>query len=163
MNAIELLKRQHEETDRLFREYARLSPGAHAHKRRLFARIADELAAHAQIEEMYFYPAANSAETEELLLESAEEHLAVKRIVADLLDLPVTDETFDPKMKVLHDLIRHHVQEEEEQLLPRVARAVDAEALEDLGVQMEAEYERLRQGEPRTNIPAETDYPAPIH
>jgi len=163
MNAIELLKRQHEETDRLFREYARLSPGAHAHKRRLFARIADELAAHAQIEEMYFYPAANSAETEELLLESAEEHLAVKRIVADLLDLPVTDETFDPKMKVLHDLVQHHVGEEEQKLLPKVARAVEADALEDLGVQMEAEYGRLREGEPRANVPAQTDYPAPIH
>lgn len=163
MDAIKLLKQQHAQTEALLGEYARLSPGAYAHKRRLFARIADELAAHAQIEEMYFYPAANSAQTEDLLLEAAEEHLAVKRIVADLLDLPVTDEKFDPKMKVLHDLIQHHVQEEEEQLLPRIARAVDAEALEDLGVQMEAEYERLRQGEPRRNIPAETDYPAPIH
>lgn len=163
MNAIELLERQHEEIERLFDEYARLGLGARAHRRRLFARIADELAAHTQIEEAYFYPAANSAQTEELLLESAEEHLAIKRIVTDLLDLPVTDETFDPKMKVLHDLVQHHVGEEEQKLLPKVAQTLEADALEDIGAQMQAEYGRLRQGEPRSNVPAETDYPAPIH
>jgi len=132
-------------------------------KQRVFTLIADNLAAHASIEERYFYPSVNSEDTEEILLESAEEHLAAKRVIADLLDLPSSDETFDAKVKVLQDMVDHHVDEEEHTLFPKVRKAVDKQSLEDLGIQMEAAFAELLQTEPRADIPAETDVAAPIH
>jgi hypothetical protein len=130
---------------------------------KLFTQIADKLAAHASIEERFFYPAANSDDTEDILLESAEEHLAAKRVIADLLDLLPTDETFDAKVKVLQELIEHHVEEEEEELFPKVRKLAEKDALMDLGIQMEAHFKELLQSEPRSEIPAQTDEAAPIH
>ncbi|MDQ3263790.1 MAG: hemerythrin domain-containing protein [Myxococcota bacterium] len=163
MNAIELLKKQHRQVEQLFKEYEKLGDRAHAEKERIFTQIADNLAAHASIEERFFYPSVNAEDTEDLLLEAAEEHLAVKRVIADLLDLASSDETFDAKMKVLQELVDHHVGEEEEELFPKVKKAVEKDALEDLGIQMEASFLELLQTEPRADVPAETAHAAPIH
>jgi len=163
MNALDLLKKQHRQVEALFKEYEKLGDEAMEDKQRVFTLIADNLAAHASIEERYFYPSVNSEDTEEILLESAEEHLAAKRVIADLLDLPSSDETFDAKVKVLQDMVDHHVDEEEHTLFPKVRKAVDKQSLEDLGIQMEAAFAELLQTEPRADIPAETDVAAPIH
>ena len=87
MNAIELLKSQHEEAKKLFRKLEK----AGAEKQKLFEELADALAVHATIEEKHFYPATKSARTEELLQEAVEEHLAVKRVIADLLEMSPED------------------------------------------------------------------------
>ena len=122
----------------------------------------DAIAAHAAIEERFFYPAVNVEETEELLLEAAEEHLAAKRVLADFLDLHIADETFDPKIKVLAELVINHSDEEEQRLMPLVRKLVDSQALEDLGIELEDAYQEIIQEEPRANVPAETDAPAHI-
>jgi hemerythrin superfamily protein len=113
---------------------------------------------HATIEEKRFYPAVKEKTTEEILRESVEEHLAIKRVIADLLRLDVADETFAAKIKVLEDEITHHVEEEEEMLFPRVERMFDDEALESLGDAMEdTQAELLQAGNPRESVAAETD------
>ena len=162
MNAIELLKKQHQEVDELFEKFEKAGEKAFEEKQRLFIQIADRLAAHASIEEKFFYPAVNTEETEDILLESAEEHLGVKRILADLLELRPSDETFDAKVKVLQELVEHHVEEEEKQLFPKVRKMAEKDALEDLGIQMEAMFNELLQSEPRANVPAETDHAASV-
>ena len=91
--------------------------------------------------------------TEEILLESVEEHLAIKRVIADLLQLDADDETFAAKIKVLEDEVAHHVEEEEETLFPRVERMFDDEALESLGDAMEdTQAELLQAGNPRESV-----------
>ena len=92
----------------------------------VFDEIADDFAAHGEIEEKIFYPAVYVGELKEKLQEAVEEHLAAKRIVADLLEMEPTDEQFDPKMKVLRELIEHHVEEEEGELFPLVRRTSPA-------------------------------------
>jgi len=161
MNALDLLKKQHQELKKMFQQMEKLEGGG-AEKERAFARLADAIAAHAAIEERYFYPAVNVEETEELLLESAEEHLAAKRVLADLLDLNIGDRTFDPKIKILEELVINHSDEEERRLMPLVKELVDAQALDDLGIQLEEAYDEIIQEEPRANVPAETDAPAHI-
>ena len=84
--------------------------------------IADALAVHATIEERHFYPAVKEKRTEEILFESVEEHLEIKRAIADLLALEAIDETFEAKVKVLQEDVEHHVEEEENQLFPKVER-----------------------------------------
>ncbi len=60
--------------------------------------MADKLAAHAAIEERLFYPAVESSKTEDLVLESAEEHLSIKRVLADMLSMKGRRRAFDAKL-----------------------------------------------------------------
>lgn len=154
MNAVDLLKSQHRAVEKKFAKIE----AAHQPKQKamLFAEIADSLAAHAAIEEHQFYRAVKAKRTEDILLESLEEHLGIKRVLADLLVTAPTDETFDAKVKVLKDLVEHHVEEEEEDLFPKVKKLFDAETLEALGQEMSAEHSELEAGEPRRAIPSET-------
>ena len=160
MNAIELLKTQHEEAKKLFEK---IESAQDEEKQDLFERLADALAVHATIEEKHFYPATKSARTEELLQEAVEEHLAVKRLIADLLELTPEDAQFDAKVTVLKEQVEHHVEEEEGELFPKVRKMLGAEELEDLGVVMEDMAEELKAGgAPREAVPAETGSAAPL-
>jgi len=161
MNAIALLKHQHREVEALFKQLHKAKTGGP--RRNIFEKIADALAVHATIEEKRFYPAVKEKTTEEILLESVEEHLAIKRVMADLLRLDAEDETFAAKIKVLEDEITHHVEEEEEMLFPRVERMFDDEALESLGDAMEdTQAELLQAGNPREAVAGETERAATI-
>ena len=161
MNAIKLLKHQHREVDALFKQLHKAKAGGP--RRSVFEKIADALAVHSAIEERHFYPAVKEKPTETILLESVEEHLAVKRVIADLLRLDAADETFAAKVKVLEDEVVHHVEEEEETLFPMVERMFDDEALESLGEAMEETQEALlRSGNPRQAVPSEIERAASI-
>lgn len=161
MNAIALLKHQHREVEALFMQLHKAKTGAP--RRSIFEKIADALAVHATIEEKRFYPAVKEKATEEILLESVEEHLAVKRVIADLLRLDAADETFAAKIKVLEDEVSHHVGEEEDELFPRVERMFDDEALESLGEAMEVtQAQLLEAGNPRESVPSEIERAATI-
>ena len=99
MNAIELLKSQHRAVEKLFTQID--SAKTAAAKQKLFVQIADSLAVHATIEEHQFYPTVRAKRTEDILLEALEEHVGIKRVLADLLETEAKDPTFDAKIKVL--------------------------------------------------------------
>ena len=129
----------------------------------LFADTADRLTTHITAEEQVFYPAVRAKRTEDILLESLEEHLSLKRLLADLLELDPSDRTFEPKFKVLKEQAEHHHEEEEEHLFPKVRQALDAAQLEALGTEMLLLQRRLdRAGEPREAVVAETGAAAPL-
>jgi hemerythrin-like domain-containing protein len=133
-----------------------------AERQELFEEIGDDFAAHGEIEEKIFYPAVYVGELKEKLQEAVEEHLVAKRVVADLLEMEPADEQFDPKMKVLKELIEHHVEEEEGELFPLVRQSFAREELETLGEQMEQMFKQLKEAEPREQIPGETDHAPPL-
>lgn len=163
MNAIDLLERQHREVEELFEEFERAGEGAHKTRERLCQQISDKLAVHAEIEEKLFYPESKQGDTEDLLRESVEEHLAVKRLLADLLEHGTDDENFDARMTVLKEQVEHHVEEEEKELFPKVKKSCSKEELEDLGARMDELAQRIvDEGEPSSRIPDQTDHPAPI-
>jgi hemerythrin superfamily protein len=163
MNAIDLLEKQHREVEELFEEFEKAGERAHKTKERLCREISNRLAVHAEIEEKLFYPEAKQERTEDLLRESVEEHLAVKRVLADILEEGTDDENFEARMKVLKEQVEHHVEEEEKELFPKVRKACSREELEDLGNRMETLAERLMsEGEPSAKIPGQTDEAAPI-
>ena len=160
MNAIELLRTQHEEAKGLFKKIEKAEDDE---KLDLFEQLADALAVHATIEEKQFYPATKNARTEEMLQEAVEEHLAAKRIIADLLEMTPDDPQFDAKIAVLKEQVEHHIEEEEAELFPKVRRMFKADELEDLGVAMEDMAEDLKaEGAPRESVPAETGSAAPL-
>lgn len=161
MNAIDLLKSQHREVEKLFSkcEAARDK----ATKQRTFETIADKLAVHAAIEEHHFYPTVREKKTEDILLESLEEHLAVKRVLADMLEIDASEETFDAKLTVLKELVEHHVKEEESDLFPKVSKLLTKDELDALAQEMTAEQTELEEeGEPRNKVPAETEAAATL-
>jgi hemerythrin superfamily protein len=161
MSAIDLLESQHREVEKLFSQIEKAKDNEK--KTELFNEIADKLAVHAAIEEHHFYPAVKAKRTEDILLEALEEHVTIKRTLADLMKIDADDETFDAKVKVLKEEIEHHVKEEESDLFPKVKKLIAEADLEVLEQQMVAEQEELIEaGEPRASIPGESREAAPL-
>jgi hemerythrin-like domain-containing protein len=145
-NALELLKRDHEEVDSMFKQYEEMKDDAgDAEKKRLVAQICEALTVHAQIEEAIFYPAARRAlkegEGKDLLDEAAVEHQSLKDIIARLESAPAKDPLFDAGVKVLSEYVKHHVKEEENELFPKVrSSGMDLQAI---GEELAARKEQL--------------------
>jgi hemerythrin superfamily protein len=156
-DAIEMLKGQHREVEDLFEKYEELGESASKTKQGLFEKIADALAVHATIEEKHFYPAVKAKRTEDILLEALEEHLGIKRVIADLMKIDSSDETFDAKVKVLKEQVEHHVEEEESDLFPKVKKVLDKAELTQIAGAMQRTMQTLMdKGAPRNAVPAET-------
>jgi hemerythrin-like domain-containing protein len=163
VNAIDLLEQQHREVEELFEELEGAGENAKKTKERLCRELADALAVHAEIEEKLFYPESKQENTEEILRESVEEHLSMKRLLTDIVEGEVEDDQFDARIEVLKEQVEHHVEEEEKELFPKVRKVLSREELEDLGTRMEAMAEELEaEGEPSKIIPGQTDSPAQI-
>jgi hemerythrin superfamily protein len=157
MDAIEMLKGQHREVEGLFAKFEQLGDNAAKSKQSIVDKIADALAMHATIEEKHFYPAVKAKRTEDILLEALEEHLGIKRVIADLLKIQASDETFDAKVKVLKEQVEHHVKEEESDLFPKVRKVLDKAELTSLAATMERTMKvLLEKGDARKAVPAET-------
>jgi hemerythrin superfamily protein len=153
VNALDLLEQQHRQVEGLFKELkkARTVP----QKRRLCGELAKALAVHTKLEETIFYPAVFGDETEETLRESVEEHLVAKRILADLLKMEPSDPQFMGKVSVLEEVVRHHVEEEENELFPQVRKEC-GDDLEVLGASLQKRNRELMKDEPVRNLPKET-------
>lgn len=161
MDAIDWLIGQHRELETRL-EAAQAAEGDTARAQRL-AEVGDHLTVHIASEEQIFYPAVRERRTEDILLESLEEHLSLKRLLADLLELSPGDTTFEPKLKVLAEQTEHHHKEEEENLFPKVRRALDDDALDELGERMmDLQRELRREGDPREQVTEQTDKAAPL-
>jgi hemerythrin superfamily protein len=161
MDALKLIKEQHDEVEKLLESLEKSRKSER--KQALFIEVADKLAAHATMEEKLFYPAVKAKKTEELVLESTEEHLAIKRVLADLLKTDVDDERFDAKLTVLKEEVRHHARDEEEKtLFPMVRKLLSKEELSELGGSMEQMFTSLLEDSPRNNVPSETESAAQV-
>ena len=162
MNAIELLRAQHRKIEWLLEELQSLSEKAVRRRHRLVAQLGDLLSIHAALEERIFYPGVNRASTEDLLLKSLEEHLSVKRLLADLLQLEEWMPTFAPKVEVLREQVLHHIAQEEERLFTKVEMLVPHEQLELMGMTMERATASLEAQAPRFDVLAQTDGAWPL-
>jgi hemerythrin superfamily protein len=161
LDVLEILQSQHTEVDDLFEKLE----GGHGDREALFSTLADKLAAHATVEEKIFYPAAMEKSTSDMLHESVEEHLEIKRLLADMLTLdPKSDEDeFDAKLNVLKENVSHHAHEEEEdKLFPKLRKQMSEDERAALGNEVLAMFESLIDQEPRRSVPSETAEAAPL-
>lgn len=142
MDAITLLKNDHKTVEDLFKRFEKLGPRAYKGKQDVVERVIRELAIHAAIEETVFYPAIREAvdnqKLDELVLESLEEHHIVKWTLSELDGMNPEHERYTAKVAVLMESVRHHVEEEEKELFPKVARAFGKERLNQVGDAMQA-------------------------
>ena len=138
-DAIVLLKQDHKEVEKLFKQFEKLGEGATKQRRKVVDQIIRELSIHAAIEEMLFYPTIRKAlpDIADTVLEGIEEHHVVKWTLDELLHLDPTHERFTPKVTVLMESVRHHVEEEEQDMFPEVRKGMGRKALAELGAEME--------------------------
>jgi hemerythrin-like domain-containing protein len=139
-DAIDLLKQDHDEVEQLFSRFEGLGNGARKRRQQLVDKIIESLSMHAAIEEQVLYPAARREvpSTDDDVLESLEEHHIVKWTLSELEDLDPDDERFVAKVTVLMESVRHHVDEEEQELFPQLRKALGASRLRELGAELAA-------------------------
>ena len=128
-DAIALLKDDHREVEAQFEDYEGLT--AAAEKKALAGKICAALRVHTQIEEELFYPAAREGTGDEDLLDEAlVEHAGAKALIAEIEAMQPGEPLYDAKVKVLGEMIHHHVEEEEGELFPEVRKTkMDLDAL----------------------------------
>jgi len=138
-DAIVLLKNDHKTVEKLFKQYEKLGDAAHKTKRKVVDDIITELSIHAAIEEQHFYPTVReqAPDIADDVLEGLEEHHIVKWTLSELEGLAPDAERFDAKVKVLIESVRHHVEEEETEMFPKVRAALGRKRLTELGDVME--------------------------
>ncbi len=142
-DAIALLKADHAEVKKCFKDYQKLvAKDAGAQERKaLAAEICRMLSIHAQIEEEIFYPATREVLGEDVALvdEADVEHASAKDLIAQIKSSTPDDMHFDAKVKVLGEYIDHHVKEEQDELFPKVKQAgMDTKAIGQLLVARKA-------------------------
>jgi len=118
-NAVQLIKQDHKKVAGLFQKYKK-TKGEDA-KRRIAEQAMDQLEIHANVEEEIFYPAAKrELEDGDMIDEAIKEHSVVKDLIEELRGMESNDESFEEKWSELVENVQHHVQEEENELLPQV-------------------------------------------
>src|SRR5262249_49316665 len=138
MNAIDLLESDHQTLKGLMDEIEESTDRAIKTRAELFRKFWVLLSAHEVIEETIFYPALKEhPKARDIVLEGYEDHHVVDEVMEEIKDVPVDDETWHPKAKVMIENVRHHIEEEEEEMFPKARKAFDPEELTQLGERME--------------------------
>ncbi len=131
-DAISLLKKDHRNMEDAFKKFEKLGEKKIAEKKRLADKIGSDLLKHMTVEEEIFYPNVKEAikSAEDVVNEGIVEHSAAKVLIKELKEMKGDEELFESKMHVLEEQISHHVEEEEKEMFPKVAKSsIDLEAL----------------------------------
>lgn len=122
-NAFDLLEQDHREVENWLDEYDELEDDDRR-KGELSKEICLALKVHAQIEEEIFYPAARDATgDDDLIDEAVVEHATVKNLIAEIEKMKPGQELFDAKIRVLGEMVKQHIREEEDELFPELQSA----------------------------------------
>ncbi|MFP3517009.1 hemerythrin domain-containing protein [Pseudomonas sp. SIMBA_077] len=140
MNAIDLLKADHEKVKSILSQLTESTDRAVKKRKELLEKLELEVSIHTQLEEEILYPAYKAAGGKaeaEMYYEAKEEHRTVDSLV--LPDLKSTDPTspeFAGRVKVIRELLEHHIEEEETEMFPHAKKILGKAKLDELGDQM---------------------------
>lgn len=143
-----LLEKQHREAKALFHKLEK----GEGNPKQLVQELADALAAHMAIEQDLYYPAAKKID-EEMIYESFEEHSLAEVGIKRLLATKPSDDSFKAHVTAVKELIEHHVEEEEEDLFPKVDQKLDAGILAELAAEMETRFETVKKRGFQATVP----------
>ncbi|HEV8107238.1 MAG TPA: hemerythrin domain-containing protein [Burkholderiales bacterium] len=140
--AIELLKEQHDQVKKAFKEFEKLDREDAEKQQQLVQKVCEDLKLHTTLEEELFYPAAREAiDDEDLLNEAQVEHETAKMLIEQLENMGPDDPNFRATFTVLGEYVMHHAKEEEGEMFPQVKKS-DLDLVE-LGARMRARMEEL--------------------
>lgn len=126
---IEMLKEDHDKVKALFEEFE----AADDREKGEIAKTAlQDLEVHAELEEKLIYPAIRAEiDEDDMMNEAVEEHHLVHVLIAELKKLKASDDKFKAKFTVLGELVKHHIEEEEGEMLPQAEKGnIDWDELE---------------------------------
>lgn len=150
MDVITLLKNDHREVKEMFDRVERLGERAGQQRSKLGEQICKALELHSKFEEEEFYPRfrerAEDHEERTQLLEALEEHGIVDRLVSELKGMDPSDERYEAKLSVVMESARHHIKEEEREMLPMARDLMERKELMELG-------ERFMEAKRRAKMP----------
>jgi len=138
-DAIDLIKKDHETVKALFTDFENAS--SRAEKRAIVAKVIEELKLHAEVEEKLFYARIRPELDKEIMTEADEEHHVAKFLIAELEQMDGSEEHYDAKFNVLAENIRHHIREEEGNMLPK-AHGLDFDYVA-MGEEMQRQKQKL--------------------
>ena len=137
MDAIALLKADHDKVKRLLTELESTTERGVKTRAELFATLKGELTLHEIVEEEIFYPELKAhPKAKDIVLEGYQEHHVVDLLMGELEALPVDDETWGAKAQVMKENVEHHMEEEEGDMFKKARQVFDAAELDDLGRRM---------------------------
>lgn len=137
MDALELISADHQKVRDLFDRFEQATDPQV--RTEIMHAVVHELAVHGEIEEAIFYPELRKAlpDGDELVDESVEEHVEMKETLNALDGMTAGDDGFDERMGQLMGEVRHHMQEEEDEIFPKVRDAIGNHNLREMGGRME--------------------------
>jgi len=137
-DAIVLLKEDHQEVKKLFRQFKEAGDNAHVRKGDLVKKMIELLTVHTYIENEIMYPEVRKLvpEVEDDILESYEEHHVADVLCMELFVMKPDNDRFDAKTTVLIENVEHHIEEEESEWFPKVREALGRKELSELGARM---------------------------
>ena len=142
-DAIVLLKADHKDILKAFKDFEKAGENAHATKGKLVDRIIELLTVHTYIENEVMYPRVRALlpDLEDDVLESYEEHHVADVLVMELHQMTPKDERFDAKTTVLIENVTHHMDEEEQDWFPKVREGLSRTQLREIGAELAAAKE----------------------
>lgn len=155
-DALQLLRDDHQKVKELFKEFE--NAGDATTRKRIADTVIRELEVHTMIEEEFFYPVVRrqQGDTSEMMNEATEEHHVADLLIAELRDMPASNKQFAAKFTVLAENVKHHIQEEESEMLPKAAE-LGGDRLGPLGEQMERrKMELMAEPQARARKPTST-------
>jgi hypothetical protein len=145
MNALKLLKQDHDEVKSMLSDLESTTERAVKTRTEGLATLKGELEVHEAIEEEIFYPALKDhPKTKDLALEGYEEHHVVDMVMAEIEGVEPSDETWMAKFTVMKENLEHHIEEEEGEMFDQAEKVFDDDELEELGDRMQARKEELK-------------------
>ena len=137
-DAIVLLRQDHQDLKKMFSEFEKAGGNAFATKQKLADNIIAMLTTHTYLENECMYPRVRELvpEVEDDILESYEEHHVADVLCMELHAMSADDERFTPKMMVLMENVRHHIEEEEDEWFPTVREKLGRKELQEIGQRM---------------------------
>ncbi len=137
-DAIVVLKDDHKEIRRVFRDFQQAGENAEVRKGKLVDKMIELLTQHTYIENEVMYPRVRALlpDLEDDILESYEEHHVADVLVMELSTMQPTDERFVAKTTVLIENVEHHMDEEEKDWFPKVREGLGRKVLQEIGEEM---------------------------
>jgi len=135
-DALQMLRDDHRRVKELFRRFEEAED--ERQKGQIVQETLKELTIHAELEEELFYPAVRGeADVEDEMMDEAdEEHHVAEMLIDELWKMRPGSSHYDAKFSVLAEAVKHHIDEEESEILPKAAE-LGMGRMDDLGAQME--------------------------
>lgn len=138
----DLLRQDHDKVRDLFEQIEEDEEGEN--REELFSGLRSELQEHLQLEEKFFYPVLEqSDDTRDKALEAYEEHNVAKTVLGEFSNLDREDERWDAKIKVLREIVNHHLQEEEKNVFKLAKKALEQDQIKQITDQIRQQKSQM--------------------